>query len=484
MRVLGLAVGHDSGLAVVEDGKILFACSEERLTGIKNTWGFPARSLMYACRLLGCGIDDFDKVMVADEQYAPYRIESTPVKSFPLYRYPISVEHHLAHAALAYGWSGWDECTVMTCDGGGDQSFATVNECKDGKIKRTVDCGIEQEALGMLYYYTTEALGFKPNRHEGKVMGLSARGVDIGMFDGLFRVENKKILSDLRSKNPVAYRIAKPKPFSIDGIHVAASCQKHFAETMLEWVRQVAPKKLAVSGGCFANVLCNKDIAKQVESLFVTPSMMDDGLAIGAAFMGFDKVPLGRPESMYLGPESAPRQENQYPASQVAEMVFSGKIVGLFQGRMEFGPRALGNRTILADPRDVTINDKLNNRLRRSEFMPFAPVILEEYADEILEDYQSGIDNAPFMTACWSVKPEWREKLPAVVHVDGTARPQVIKRETNPYYYDIVDEFRKKTGIPVLINTSFNGHESPILAFPAEADWMLKIGQIDVLVEN
>jgi carbamoyltransferase len=158
-------------------------------------------------------------------------------------------------------------------------------------------------------------------------------------------------------------------------------------------------------------------------------------------------------------------------------------IVGLFQGQMEFGPRALGNRTILADPRDIDINDFLNKRLGRSEFMPFAPVILEEYADSILEDYQIGIDNAPYMTSCWKIKPEWADKIPAVVHVDGTVRPQVIKREHNPFYYDCINEFYKTTGIPCLINTSFNAHEDPILCFNKEADFAKLNGRIDVVVE-
>lgn len=485
MRVLGISCGHDSSLAVVEDGKVLFAISEERLTGIKKTWGFPARSLLYAERELG--YREFDRVMVADLYYAPYRNESIPASKFPYFKNMTPVEHHKAHAALAYAWSGWDECTVLTCDGGGDDIFATVNRCKDGVITRIGENTTVNEAFGMLYYYVTEMMGFKPNRHEGKVMGLAASGIPRDVFDDLFRVEGTQIISELpRLGAPVIKRLQAISG-KINGYDLAASCQKHFSDILTEWVLNNAAYDVAVSGGCFANVLANMRISqewydKSGYRYYVTPSMMDDGLAIGAALCGFDKIPVKRQEHMYLGPsEYHLRNMSRH---QIAREIYFGKVVGLFQGRMEFGPRALGNRTILADPRDASINQKLNQRLHRTEFMPFAPVILAEYADGILEGYQICADNAPFMTSCWKVKPEWAKKIPAVVHVDGTCRPQVIERETNPFYYDIIKSYYDITGIPVLINTSFNGHEEPIVCFGDEADWALNTGKIDILARN
>lgn len=497
MRTLGIHCGHDAAIAIAEDGKIVYAMEEERLTGEKKQHGFPARSLLVACRDLGIGINDFDKV--AYSQKYNFFFRSCFVKEgnvHGLYPEATFCDHHYAHAVSAYSWSGFDDCIVMTLDGGGDELFASIWEAKDGRLTKIDTCGFIEYPFGIFYNQLTEVLGFKPNRHEGKVMGLAAHGKYTGMFDGLFWVEGTKIrssgkkVSDVEVQPLVGDRLNQlfgglPKEQRPSLIDVAANGQATFEKVVLEWVEKNAKgRNLAVAGGCFANVLANMKIAKLVKRLFVTPAMFDSGLAVGAALSLFDPLPCYRPKDMYLGIKaSKPRMEKVYSATDVARMVEAGKVVGLFQGRMEFGPRALGNRTILADPRNRGINHTLNQRLARSEFMPFAPVILEEWAEDILEDYATGKDSAEFMTSCWSVKPHWRDKIPAVVHVDGTVRPQILRRETNPYYYDIVFEFYKLTGIPVLINTSFNGHESPILATNAEADWMKHIGQIDVLVE-
>lgn len=488
MRILGLNNGHDSSAAVVENGKVLIALEEERLTGVKKIAGFPARSLMHICKKLGCSPWDFDEVRIATPNMhsgRPMAVDSRKV--FELYPDAVLVQHHEAHAALAYCWSGWDECTVMTLDGGGEHYFGSINYCKDGKMERIFSLNKDvNEAFGMLYYYVTEALGFTPNRHEGKVMGLAASGRDLGIFDGAFWVEGPMIRAEgSRQRLFIFERLNKRYSGKLnfqDACDIAASCQKHFEEVLLEWIKKNSKGKLAVSGGCFANVLANMKISKMVPAYYVAPPMLDDGLSIGAALTGFNPLPVKRQEDMYLGIGDMPKIKLAEP-KDVAKAVFDGNIVGLYQGKMEFGPRALGNRTILADPRDPRINDILNKRLGRSEFMPFAPVILEEYARDILLDYETGIDNAPFMTSCWTVNPEWRTKIPGVIHKDGTARPQVIKREVNPYYYDIVEEFRKLTGIPVLVNTSFNVHEDPILCFSREAEYALNTRRIDNLIE-
>jgi carbamoyltransferase len=487
MRVLGAYCGHDSSAAVVEDGKVLMAIEEERLTGLKKQGGFPARAVMLMCKMLNCSPWDFDKVMVATPNLHWGRIHAVDTNGI-LNMYPDAtlVPHHHAHAVLAYAWSGFNECTVLTLDGGGEDYFGSVNSCKDGKIIRTYSLRKdENEAFGMLYYFVTEALGFIPNRHEGKIMGLAAHGKDIGIFDGLFWADGPMIRAMGKREESIVFKRLNEEAAKRQMVHVdiAASCQKHFEEVLLKWVKENTIGKLAVSGGCFANVLANMKIAKEVEDYYVAPPMMDSGLAIGAALSAFDPIPVVYQKDMYLGPSQEPRAPYKKTPAQVAGMVATGMIVGLFQGRMEIGPRALGNRTILADPRNSDINDFLNKRLGRSEFMPFAPVILEEHAGEVLEDYKTGDLNGPFMTSCWKVKDEWKSKIPAVVHVDGTVRPQIISREVNPYYYDIVDEFYKNSGIPCLINTSFNAHEDPILCWNREAEFALATRRIDVLVE-
>lgn len=495
MRVLGIYAGHDSSAAVVEDGKVIIAIEEERLTGIKKQGGIPARAIMYICKSLGCSPWDFDKVMVATPNLHSGRTHAVDTNSvLAMYPNATLVPHHEAHAALAYAWSGWDECTVLTLDGGGEDYFGSVNHCKDGKMNRIDSLRKdEDEAFGMLYYHVTEALGFRPNRHEGKVMGLAAHGRDMGFFNGLFRADGTKIKSSGKHEEDIVdHRLIalskyySPQDFTVE--NVAASCQAAFEEVVLEWVKNNTVGSLAVSGGCFANVLTNMKIDQMLKDrgycYYVTPPMADDGLSIGAALCAFDRIPVKRQEHMYLGlPDKYYTFSDDEP-KQAAKAISEGRIIGLFQGAMEFGPRALGNRTILADARDARINKTLNDRLNRTEFMPFAPVILEEYASEILYEYDSDDDNAPFMTTCYKVYSDWISKIPAVVHKDGTARPQVLKRETNPFYYDIIDEYRKLTGIPVLINTSFNGHEEPIICFENEAQWALQTGKIDILVRG
>lgn len=484
MRILGIQCGHDASAAVVEDGEVIWAIEEERLTGYKKHGGFPANAILRISKELKCSPWDYDKVMVASPSYHWGRMHSADTNKY-LDMYPDAeiIQHHEAHAAVAYSWSGFDECTVLTLDGGGDNYFGSINYCKDGKMERIYSLRKDEcEAFGMFYYYVTESLGFIPNRHEGKVMGLAAHGKDIGIFDGLFRADGQMIKTDGGRNDYVVFgRLNQLAGKQVLKQDIAASCQKHFEEVLLKWVFDNTKGKLAVSGGCFANVLANMKIAQGVEDFYCVPPMLDGGLSVGAALMGLPKIPVKYRENVYLGPSQEARVKKT--PSQVAGMVATGMIVGLHQGRMEFGPRALGNRTILADPREKDINAWLNKRLGRTEFMPFAPVILEEHADSILENYNKGKLNGPFMTSCWKVKEEWKEKIPAVVHVDGTVRPQVIKRETNPFYYDIVNEFYKTTGIPALINTSLNGHEDPIVCFNREADFALSAGRIDAIVE-
>lgn len=490
MRVLGLYNGHDASAAVIEDGEVLIALEEERLTGLKKQGGFPARAIMYICRELKCNPWDFDQVRIATPNLHAGRVHAVDSRPFfEIYPDAVKVPHHEAHAALAYCWSGWDECTVLTLDGGGETYFGSINRCKDGKMIREYSLNKNtNEAFGMFYYFVTEAMGFTPNRHEGKVMGLAAKGSDTGIFDNLFWTDGPMIYAEGKREDSIVFkRLHKMFPGKVKSVqeyyNIAASCQAQFEKVLLKWIENNVKGKLAVSGGCFANVLANMKIAQSFPDYYVAPPMLDDGLAIGAALTAFSPLPVKKQESMYLGVGDKPRFKNKYHPSDVARMIRNGKIVGLYQGKMEIGPRALGNRTILADARDNRINDILNKRLGRSEFMPFAPVILEEYAEEILQDYKIGIDNAPYMTSCWHVNKSWEQKIPGVVHVDGTVRPQVLKRETNPYYYDVIEEFRKVTGIPVLVNTSFNAHEDPILCFNREADFALETGRIDILVE-
>ncbi len=241
---------------------------------------------------------------------------------------------------------------------------------------------------------------------------------------------------------------------------------------------------LVVSGGTFANVLVNGILNKQFD-FFVCPPMGDEGLSLGAAawgayINGFTHLDLN---TLYLG-YNAGTNFNKANPNQIAKLLKKSKIIGLIEGNMEFGPRALGARSILAEPSDYGKNYSINKRLNRVEYMPFAPVILKEFANEILEGWSEKHKSSKHMTLTYKVHPKWVKKLKGVVHKDGTVRPQVIDKTDNKFYYSIVYAFFKLTGIPVLINTSFNRHGEPMVRTHKEAIDVLKNKKIDHLISN
>ena len=240
-------------------------------------------------------------------------------------------------------------------------------------------------------------------------------------------------------------------------------------ELVRRFLDETGQRHVALNGGVFANVKLNQRIMElpQVESVFVFPAMSDTGNSVGAALLELQALDPGlfrssaHPlEDVYWGPEysdaeieqglkhaglRAERLDEEKLVTRAAEAIHAGKVVGWFQGRMEFGPRALGNRSMLARPTDKTINDWLNERLDRSEFMPFAPSVLEEHAAEIFVNVAKARHTAEFMTITFNVKPEWRERIPAVVHVDGTARPQLVNRKTNPLYHKLIQAYHRRS---------------------------------------
>ena len=349
-------------------------------------------------------------------------------------------------------------------------------------------------------------------RHEGKLTGLSARGEPTlsPLLMRHFRVgQNGVIVSDFKSTRIMAesiLAICKGQPRE----NVAASIQQVAENLTLQsvrhWIERSGARHLAIAGGLFANVRINRLLAESlpIEEIFIFPAMGDDGLALGAG-LGFlldrDGLPTWlsqrrRLENVYLGRDyddaidhcldkaSGIRRIDGNPAETAASLICQGQAGAIYAGRMEFGPRALGARSILASPADAAINDKLNARLSRSEFMPFAPVVLEEDADEVFDITPVNRYAARFMTITCAVKPQWRSRIAAVVHVDGSARPQIVNDRDNPLYADILRRFRSATGLPVLVNTSFNVHEEPIVNRPEECLQALEEGRVDFVVTN
>lgn len=429
---------------------------------------------------------------------------TAPVSYFP---------HHYCHAAGAYFASGFDRALVVTIDGGGDGSSSHVYHAVGTNLRllSTVD---SYDSLGNYYAYITAICGYKAKKHEGKITGLAAHGEPIyydqlaqmlefrdGRFVNSGRVLFKKALEKLEEMLPDDWKKED----------LAASIQK-LAEDRCRsyvnyWLDKTGESNVALSGGVFANVRINQEVNElpQVEQLMVHPGMGDEGLGVGAALGVWNQQQLhgngaqspthGYPlPSVYFGPEYTDEeiksaleeaqityQQAENVEDRIAQLLADGYVVARFHGRMEYGPRALGNRSILYHPTDPSVNDWLNKRLVRTEFMPFAPATLMEEAERCYEDMQGGIETARFMTITFQCTDWMKETCPGVVHIDGTARPQLVRREENPSYYRIISKFYELTGLPTIINTSFNMHGEPIVCSPQDAIRSFKNGHLDYL---
>lgn len=425
----------------------------------------------------------------------------------------VFANHHFAHALPCLFHTGWDEALLYTADGGGDNVQYSMRLFRDGKLTELYGGEAELtrprriDSLGQAYAYATEALGFIPFRHEGKVTGLAAFGKP-RLYDALarhFRVdETGEISSDFPSYQAMRQCILDlAKGASRED--VSASVQRLLEEFVIDSVGRILKRhpmrRLGLSGGVFANVRLNQRLAEELplDEVFVYPAMSDQGLAAGAVLeflLARDGMarwlgarwPL---ETLYYGrdfgagidetfeKDSRFRRVPGNPVDAAAELIHQGRIVAIYTRGMEYGPRALGARSIMASALDADINRTLNERLSRSEFMPFAPVVTAEDAESVFDLGPVKRRAASFMTITCGVRDYWRARIPAVVHVDGTARPQVIERGQNPLYYDILSTYKALSGVPVLINTSFNVHEEPIINAPSECARALADGRVD-----
>jgi carbamoyltransferase len=425
--------------------------------------------------------------------------------------------HHFVHAMLAGCYSGYGECAVVTADGAGDTDESHASWLfSQGRLECLQESRGLVNSSGIFYQFITEQLGFMPLRHEGKVLGLAA----FGNPDLLYRHFQRALhLADdgltLKSDFDAGEFGQDPrfdflKPFVAEHARedVAAAAQKVLEDAIVPLVSNVlartGQKRIALNGGIFANVKLNQRIAALpgVESVFIYPAMSDTGNSVGAGLLLasqaqpellVDNPPL---HDVYLGPGYGDEEiraellraglayeslSTDDLIERTARAIHDGLVVGWFQGRMEFGPRALGNRSMIARTTDASINKSLNDRLDRTEFMPFAPSVLAEAADDIFLCAQNVRHTAEFMTITLDVKPEWRSRIPAVVHVDGTARPQFVAQDRNPLYHRLIARYRDLSGIPLILNTSFNAHEEPIVCSPAEAICALVDNRIDAL---
>lgn len=418
------------------------------------------------------------------------------------------IDHHLSHAASAYFTSGFSSATVITQDGAGDGKCSRVYHVVGGKFKLLQKLD-SYDSVGNYYSYVTHLCGFKAHKHEGKITGLAAYGKPryLDLLKRFVRYDGETIANTGKCFDQSAIeklRSALPEDFS--KADLSASVQALLEESVSAycdyWVRATGSGNIALAGGVFANVKLNQRIHElaSVQSIFVHPGMGDDGLAVGAALFldntlhGYrgahvlDHVYLGgAPDNQSIDDAIAESGYHAQPcpdgvARAVACLLADGKVIARCAGAMEYGPRALGNRTIMYQTTDPEVNQWLNERLSRTEFMPFAPVTLWEKREECYRHVAGAEHTARFMTITFDCTDTMRQQSPAVCHIDGTARPQLIRQHDNPEYYEILKEYFEITGIPSLVNTSFNIHEEPIVNTAAEAIKAFEASRLDALL--
>ncbi len=519
MNILGISGGvrpgnQDSAAAIIKDGGIVAAAEEERFNRIKHSPGLlPENAIRYCLNEAGLSIEDVDFVTFPGATYVGFTEILTEFfelrfKHAPKIRL---IDHHFAHAVSAFCVSGFEEANVLTMDLSGDNKSTTLSYAKDGKFTSFKEF-LKPNSLGLFYSAITEYLGFQYDTDEYKVMGLASYGkptYDMSWFassdskNGDYQVDPKYIREGIKpglshpsrqlklGSEELWAKLGNPRrrdePISDHHANVAASAQKQLegvAIDLVTWLHnKTGSRNLCLAGGVALNCVMNQRLRALpfIDEIFVQPAAGDAGLSLGGALTvaneNGERFPKLR--SVFLGPSFADEQIRKelevfkVPFERVdnitketAKAIADGKIVGFFQGRMEFGPRALGARSILADPRDAKMKDKVNELVKfREEFRPFAPAILVEHVKEYFVDGATD----PFMIITSDTVEGKKKIIPAVVHVDGTARTQTVDGENNPMFYKVIEEFYKITGVPVVLNTSFNIKGQPIVMNPQQA---------------
>ena len=423
------------------------------------------------------------------------------------------VDHHLAHAISAYAYSGFDDAAVLVLDGRGAWEATSLWHGRNGHLEHVWTIPWPN-SLGLFYAKFTHYLGFTPYSDEWKVMGLAPYGepgVDLSDFirpnENPYWVAAKLMLAkDSAPLAPIEARMgpgrAPESELESRDKNIAFAVQEMCEQAMMTLAKtalaQTGSRNLCLAGGVALNSKANGKIHASglTEKIFVQPAASDDGVCLGAVLAPYlengGKLPVRKMRHAYLGNECSDAEIEKAlqtykiratrvadPAAVAAEMLAQGKILGWVQGRMEFGPRALGSRSILADPRDPEMTAKVNNAVKfREWWRPFAPSMLAEKAGEYIES----ATDSPFMILTAQVRPEKRGVIPAVTHVDGSARPQTVERDVNPLYWRLIHEFGQRTGVPVVMNTSFNLRGEPIVSSPTDAIRTFFSSGMDALV--
>ena len=587
MYILGVSCYyHDAAAALLKDGILVAAAEEERFSRRKHDSGYPALAVQFCLEQAGIGAEDLEYVVFYEKPLPKFeRILTTMLATWPrsvvAFRESmitwlteklwikdrirgqlgisrdkiLFVEHHLSHAASAFFCSPYSEAAVLTIDGVGEWTTATLGAGKaswDGSSRNSIE--LFQEArfphsLGLLYSAFTAWLGFEVNDGEYKVMGMAPYGsprhldklekvvklgkdgsfwLDMDYFSFHHSIEHtfsrkfEELFGEPRPRESDFFtrETGVPAEASSSAVEqneyyadVAASVQATTEQAIVNIARylhdRTGLKRLCMAGGVAYNSVANGRILRETpfEELYIQPAAGDSGGAVGAALYAYHAL-LGKArvftmDHAYWGREYSHSETKAALEAQgvkyelvdhedrlvdvVADELARGRVIGWHQGRFEWGPRALGNRSIIADPRRAEMKDIVNTKIKfREPFRPFAPSVLAEHADRYF-DLRDGRDVWPedaakFMLVVLPVAEDKRGTIPAVTHAGGTGRLQTVTRESNPRYYKLIERFNEATGVPVILNTSFNLRGEPIVTTPQNALATFYGSGIDTLV--
>ncbi|MER8931239.1 carbamoyltransferase [Mesorhizobium sp. M0859] len=531
---------HDGAAVLVRDGRVIAAVEEERLNRMKHSNKLPIRSIQYCLSAAGVQLNDIDRVaLYASEPYANAMLEGMSASHPDILSIPLDaktlvqdlltrefgtkldssrisfVSHHQAHAVSAFAMSGFEQSLILAIDGSGDFLSGLLAVGSGTEITQ-LEAFPENNSLGLFYLETIRYLGYGLF-DEYKVMGLAPYGdpapyrelfeqfYELSANGGGYRVHLDRIGPALLRNIEVR---RKGMPFTQQHRDVSASLQEALERIVFHILRHhreaTGMKRLCLAGGVAHNCTMNGKLLYSglFEDIFVQPASHDAGCALGAALIVSNEMgrpaPCERLQEVYWGPdlgsERAVQQElnawaghleverSDDVASRAADWIANGAVIGWVQGRSEFGPRALGNRSILADPRPAANKDRINAMVKKREgYRPFAPSVLEEDASEFF-DLPDGRHEFPFMNFVVRVRDSKRALLGAITHVDGTARLQTVSHNANPAYWEVINAFKKRTGTPILLNTSFNNNAEPIVDSVADAIATFLTTELDGLV--
>jgi len=533
MYILGINGGvrmgyQDISAVLMKDGEVIAAIEEERLNRVKNSPNqLPERAIVEVLSIGGITIQDIDIVATHGSTWGDQYQEvltgyfKNTFGSVPtIQRY----HHHDCHSASAFYAAGYAEALVISIDGSGDGvcTQISIGNADGLKLLHRFE---RPNSLGLFYSLITQYCGFKKDSDEYKLMGLSSYGdASAYNFDWLLGLHDEGQYT-LDTSYLVEIKPGQPQPSKqemffnqklIDKLgtnrrkgealderfkNIGASAQRHLEKAIINivkhYIAQTGIRKVCLAGGVALNCVVNQKLMDlpEVEALFIQPASSDAGISLGAAMLASaavgqkpvatDNVYWGRGYSnqeisRILDQLHAPYKRVAEPALVAAEAIHAGKVVGWVQGRDEFGPRALGNRSILADPTRADMQELVNLKIKfRESFRPFCPSVLEEDSTLYFEGAQA---IAPYMTITYNVKPTAAKQLPAITHVDGTARIQTVNTRQNPLYYQLLQHLKRLNGHGVVLNTSFNRDSEPIVHSPVDAVSAFYGCGMDVLV--